>query len=233
MKRIASVSGGKDSTAMLILLYEQGVSLDYIVFMNTGIEFPQTVRFVREKLSPWCKEHFGKEVTFIYPKRPFGYYFKKYGVPYYPRGRWCCRVLKKDTFYYWVMSSVEDKDIALYVGYSADEKRRFEKALKETNKYWSKRRKNITLVAPLIDLGITESKALEICKKHDLLNPLYKHFNRTGCWLCPFQSIDSWRVLHDYYPHLWKAAVKIESLSIKLGKKTFRPEGSLPFILGL
>ena len=78
MVNIASVSGGKDSTAMLILLAEKGARLDHVVYINTTIDFPQTVRFVRTKLNEFVREHFGLDIEVIYPKRPFSYYFSKY-----------------------------------------------------------------------------------------------------------------------------------------------------------
>jgi len=41
VRHIASFSGGKDSTAMVLRLIEEGRPLDEIVFFDTGWEFPQ------------------------------------------------------------------------------------------------------------------------------------------------------------------------------------------------
>ena len=41
MNHIASFSGGKDSTAMVLRLIAEGLPLDEIVFFDTGWEFPQ------------------------------------------------------------------------------------------------------------------------------------------------------------------------------------------------
>lgn len=38
---VASVSGGKDSSAMLLRLLEEGRQVDEILFCDTGLEFPQ------------------------------------------------------------------------------------------------------------------------------------------------------------------------------------------------
>ena len=38
---IVSLSGGKDSTAMLLRLLEESRSVDEIIFCDTGLEFPQ------------------------------------------------------------------------------------------------------------------------------------------------------------------------------------------------
>ena len=40
-KYIVSLSGGKDSTAMLLRLIEEGYPIDLILFCDTGLEFPQ------------------------------------------------------------------------------------------------------------------------------------------------------------------------------------------------
>lgn len=37
----------------------------------------------------------------------------------------------------------------------------------------------------LAEYKITEERAMEICKHFDLLSPLYEHYNRDGCTLCP------------------------------------------------
>lgn len=39
MKHIASVSFGKDSLAMLLLILEKNMPLDEVVFYDTGMEF--------------------------------------------------------------------------------------------------------------------------------------------------------------------------------------------------
>lgn len=41
MKHIVNLSGGKDSTAMLLMMLDRGMPIDYIVFADTGKDFPQ------------------------------------------------------------------------------------------------------------------------------------------------------------------------------------------------
>ena len=40
-KYVVSLSGGKDSTAMLLRLLEEKRSVDLILFCDTGLEFPR------------------------------------------------------------------------------------------------------------------------------------------------------------------------------------------------
>ena len=38
---VVSFSGGKDSTAMLLRMLEEGMRVDVILFCDTGLEFPE------------------------------------------------------------------------------------------------------------------------------------------------------------------------------------------------
>ena len=38
---VVSCSGGKDSTAMLLLMIERGMPIDMVLVADTGLEFPE------------------------------------------------------------------------------------------------------------------------------------------------------------------------------------------------
>ena len=63
VKNVISVSGGKDSTAMMLLAYEQGVEPD-LVFADTGHEHPMTYGYVAQ-LNDWCKKNWGREIHVV------------------------------------------------------------------------------------------------------------------------------------------------------------------------
>ena len=46
MKHIVSFSGGKDSTAMLLMMLQKNMPIDEIVFCDTGMEFPDMYRHI-------------------------------------------------------------------------------------------------------------------------------------------------------------------------------------------
>ena len=46
MRHVVSFSGGKDSTALLLMMLERRMQVDDMVFCDTGVEFPQTYEHV-------------------------------------------------------------------------------------------------------------------------------------------------------------------------------------------
>ena len=55
VKYIASVSFGKDSLAMLLMLIEKKYPIDYVVFYNTGMEF-DSIYHIRDIVKKQLKE---------------------------------------------------------------------------------------------------------------------------------------------------------------------------------
>ena len=68
-RRIASVSFGKDSLSMLLLILERGLPLDEVVFYDTGMEF-KAIYDTRDKVLPLLADH-GVRYTELRPPRPF------------------------------------------------------------------------------------------------------------------------------------------------------------------
>ena len=68
-RHIASVSFGKDSLSMLLLILERGLPLDEVVFYDTGMEF-KAIYDTRDRIIPVLADH-GVQYTELRPPRPF------------------------------------------------------------------------------------------------------------------------------------------------------------------
>ena len=58
-----SLSGGKDSTAMLLLMIERGMPIDMVLYADTGMEFPEMYAHIA-KLDAYLYEQRGIHMRF-------------------------------------------------------------------------------------------------------------------------------------------------------------------------
>lgn len=63
---IANLSGGRDSSAMVVKWLEMGNKLDKIIFCDTLYEFPMMYEYL-DKLNDYIKRKFDNEITFLKP----------------------------------------------------------------------------------------------------------------------------------------------------------------------
>jgi hypothetical protein len=225
MKHIAFISYGKDSLAMIIKIKELGLPLDEVVYCDIRFnekslsgEMPlmaEWIPYARNRL----KELFGIEVKHITGISFLEQFYKVkqkgnrkgrlYGFPYLI-GAWCNSRLKIEPIRKY-LKSLND-DYIEYVGIAYDEPKRYER-LKDNPK-----KKCL-----LYELKITENEAMEICKKYDLVSPIYQSSFRGGCWFCVKQSINQLRNLFNYHNELWQKLIELEKDSFN----TFKPNLSL------
>ena len=226
MKYIASCSFGKDSLAMLIKIKELGLPLDEVIYCDIRFdnepcsgEMPLMKQFI-PKAEKILKEKFGIEVKHLTYKRTFVEQFytikqrgnhkgDNYGFPYVI-GAWCNSRLKMEPIKDY-LRQFKGEEIIQYVGIAYDEPKRYERLNHDTH------------IAPLYDLQITEQEALEICKEHDLLSPIYETSFRGGCWFCPKQSLKQLKNLYTNYPELFNKLKIMEKDSFN----TFRVNKTL------
>lgn len=134
-KYIASVSFGKDSLAMLLMLIEKGYRLDEVVFYDTGMEF-QTIYDIRDKVR-LLLEKLGIKYTELRPKQPFLYKMLEkevhkrdgtiqngYGLC---GGRCRWGTTEKNTTISKYLKSKYGQAYKEYIGIAADETKRIEK----------------------------------------------------------------------------------------------------------
>ena len=203
---VGSLSGGKDSTAMLLRMLEEGMRVDIILFCDTGLEFPAMYEHL-DKL----ERDIGRPITRIRSFHTFEYYLtqkeilvkhkKNAGQRNYrgygwsgPLNRWCTKELKTIPREKFLRQLQEHYDIIEYVGLAADEGYRFER---ENNQKPNCRH-------PLVDWGMTEADCLQYCYDRGYTwGGLYQQFSRVSCWCCPLQPLAELRILYKSYPELW------------------------------
>ena len=190
MTNIISLSGGKDSTAMLLIMLEKKIKVDYIVFFDTGWDFPEMLLHI-DKL----EKYIGRGITRLKPKISFDKQILKYGFSSFGR-RWCTS-RKTDTL---KVFCNKHKPFIQWIGFSYDEAKR----IKKTMGY----------CYPLVDWKITEEDALKYCidKGFDW-GGLYKKYKRVSCWNCPLQSLSDLKALWKYFPEYWVKLIKMQEQS--------------------
>ena len=207
---IVSFSGGKDSTAMLLMMIEKGIKVDRVICIDTTKEFPQMyehIKKVQEIIEPLKIETL---------KFDFDYYFSKhiktkgknkgkkgYGWPCFSM-RWCTGEKKNCIRLF--MKQFNNSEVINFQGIAYDEKERTTR-----NKFLPYK-----VQYPLVDWQITEKQALEYCYSKGLdWDGLYEKFYRVSCWCCPLSRIGELRILYNDFPELWKELEEMD-------KKTFR-----------
>lgn len=206
---VCALSGGKDSTAMLLRLLEENRPVDMILFCDTGLEFPDMYthldkleKYIGRPITRVKAEHSYEYLMFNVPVRrgadspavkKYGAGSLGYGWPS-PKRRWCTAQLKGQPREQFLRSLREKYDIRRYVGIAADEKYRLER----------KNNQSPDCIHPLVEWNMTEADCLQYCKERGFdWNGLYDRFKRVSCWLCPLQSLSELRKLWEFYPDLW------------------------------
>ena len=171
---VVSLSGGKDSTAMLLRLLEEKRPVDLILFCDTGLEFPQMMEHL-ERLEAYI----GRSITRLRAEQSFEYYFMYYspkrknpalkgyrGMSWAgPRNRWCAGVMKTRVIKNYLKELKKDYEVIEYVGIAADEPKRIK-----------------TACYPLVEWGMTEQECLAYCYERGFdWGGLYKVFKRVSC----------------------------------------------------
>lgn len=175
MKYIASWSGGKDSTASIILAHEHGEPLDFIVFSEVmfaeGIsgELPEHIDFIKNKAIPLFGS-WGFETKILHSDKTYMDSFnsiikrgprtgKKVGFPMAGK---CvinrdCKIRPIKRFF-----GAIDYEYVQYIGIAVDEPVRLDRVVKTVNQ-----------TSLLQKYGYTEKMAFDLCREYDLLSPIY------------------------------------------------------------
>lgn len=206
MNKIVSFSGGKDSTAMLLLMIDQGIPFDEIVYFDAGTwEFEQ----MRDHINK-VEKYIGQKITRLESEKGFDYWFSDHvitrgqyagtkgnGFPSINR-RWCTREKIR------TINKYVGRHEVSYIGFAYDEKHRVK----------THESKAFRIEYPLIDAKMTEKQALRYCYSHGFdWGGLYNIFHRVSCWCCPLQNDKELKNLHDFFPEKWRILEEMQGKS--------------------
>lgn len=196
MTNIISYGAGQNSTAMIILMFNEGIKIDGIIFAETGNEMPKTYEFLPE-FKEWCRK---RNIDFITVKSKLGNLKKHYEsnkiIPY-RMYRSCTHKFKIIPIFDYIKEKYGIKHpINMFMGISYEEKKRADKI---------SGRKQFHFVYPLIEKAIDRKGCVNIIKKEGLSVPV-----KSGCYFCPFQVKKEWIKLYKEYPDLFDECIKFE-----------------------
>lgn len=188
-QKVAAVSGGKDSTALILALREREIECKY-VFADTGWEAPETYEYV-DNLKKWL----GITIDTVQSAMGGMADIAKDQARFPARiQRWCTRELK-------VLPIIEyhrqfDCDTISVVGIRRDEST----ARTNAKGFEFEKESDWYTWRPLIDWTIPD--VLAIHHKHGIpINPLYrKGFGRVGCMPCIMSNKQDIRLMAKHYP---------------------------------
>lgn len=212
-----ALSGGKDSTAMLLLMIEKEMPIDIVLTADTGMEFPEMYEHLA-KVDDFLFRERGIHITTL--RHPYGFEWLMFeepkvrpsaierrlraNVPLQGNGwpgirvRWCTGQLKTHLMNKKVNQLKGEYKALHYVGIAYDERNRCKDE-----------------VYPLVDWKITEGEALKICYDRGFhFGDLYEIYHRASCWCCPFQRIDELRKLRKYHPELWSRLLDMDKRAL-------------------
>lgn len=187
MKYIASFSGGKDSTATIILAHEHGEPLDLIIFSEVMFdkeisgELPEHIDFIKNKCIPLFSE-WGYETKILHSEKTYMDYFnhvitrglRKGKTVGFPMSGKCvingkCKISQIRKFL-----KTYPEDYTQYIGIATDEPVRMERVARSKDQ-----------VSLLQKYGYTEQMAFDLCKSYGLLSPTYDFAKRGGLLVLP------------------------------------------------
>ncbi len=208
MRNVFFWSGGKDSTAAIILAHLKRIPISEIVFCevmfdrkrNISGENPEHIDFIMNTAIPVFKE-WGYEVKILRADCDymdlFFHIIKKSKIEEHNGkhsgwligGRCAANDRLKIKPIRQYRKTIEG-EYTEYVGIASDETKRLERLTDNKRSL-------------LYEYNCTEEMAYELCKNYGLLSPIYNFTKRNGCWFCPNQSYYELAYLSFTHPELW------------------------------
>lgn len=197
MKHIVALSGGKDSTAMAIMLRRLEPTTDFTFLCTpTGNELP-------EMIAHWgmLEDELGMPLVRL-SNHTLDFWIDEFKALPNWRQRWCTRLLKIEPTLAYLKKNMP---CIQYVGLRADEEEREGIYSSEIEQRF-----------PLREWGWGITEVREFLRNENITIPA-----RTDCAWCYGQKLGEWFVLYRDYPELYAQA---EAYEAKIGA-TFRSPG--------
>jgi hypothetical protein len=191
-RHILGLSGGKDSTALAILLHKDFPDMEYF-FCDTHKELPETYEYLDR-----IEARLGIKIQRLSAERGFDHWLDVYGgfLPS-PKSRWCTKQMKIIP----LEKFIGDDEAVSYVGIRADEKR---------DGYVSTK-PNITPVFPFKERGLVKADIIRLLEDSGIGMPdYYRWRSRSGCFFCFYQRKYEWVMLAQEHPDLFAEAFRYE-----------------------
>jgi 3'-phosphoadenosine 5'-phosphosulfate sulfotransferase (PAPS reductase)/FAD synthetase len=192
VRHILGLSGGKDSTALAILLHKEYPQMEYF-FCDTHKELPETYEYLDR-----IEARLGIKIQRLSEERGFDHWLDVYGgfLPS-PNSRWCTKQMKIIP----LEKFIGDDEAVSYVGIRADENR---------DGYVSTK-PNITPVFPFKEQSLVKADILQLLEDSGIgLPDYYRWRSRSGCYFCFFQRKYEWVMLQANHPDMFDKAVQYE-----------------------
>ena len=191
-RQILGLSGGKDSTALAVLLHKEIPNMEYF-FCDTHKELPETYEYLDR-----ITARLGIKIHYLSAERGFDHWLAvhNYLLPS-PKMRWCTVKMKIEP-----LEKFVGDDLAYsYIGIRADEDREGYVSTKP----------NIKPIFPFKKRGLVKQDIIQILEDSGIgLPEYYKWRSRSGCFFCFFQRKYEWIMLAEEHPDLFEAAVQYE-----------------------
>ena len=189
---MVSFSGGKDSLATLLLVRK--IIEPKVLFIDTGIEFPETLEYVEKIAREFDLDLITAEAGDRFWKglEVFGMSGRDY--------RWCCKVSKLGPVAK-IMAESYPEGFLNFIG-----QRRYESEIRaKSGRIW----RNSWLPRQLCASPIQNWTALHIWlyifREGADSNPLYEQgLERIGCWVCPASSLAETYSFRELHPEMWQ-----------------------------
>lgn len=191
---IVNFGAGINSTALIVEMVRRNMKPDYVIFADTGSEMPETYEHI-ERMRKWFKEN-GLEFVVVkskYDCSVYDYYYSRKLTPS-RQFRDCTDKFKIQPILRFVKQFKEQK-VVQHIGICYDEVYR----IRPSKTKW------IQFRYLLAEWKMTREDCIKSIEEAGLEVPV-----KSGCFMCPFQTKESWIELLKTKPELFKKAREME-----------------------